>query len=112
MVLASDPVLSLNIGSQASNFPALIAFVSGNPQPTTEQITWTQNGAPHSTTGKSLPLSNVIQTSHAGEYAVTVSTSAGTATAGFTVLVNGECVCVGGGGHGAGQQWSIKQFTP
>ena len=94
MVIASNPVLSLDIGSQGGGIPSLIAFVSGNPTPTTEQIKWAHNGVPLNTKGKIFPLATVIERSHMGDYVCSVTTPAGTAITSFTVNINGDCVFV------------------
>ncbi len=91
MVVAGDPSLSLLVGSQGSSIPVLVAFVSGSPQPTNEQITWTVNGAPSSTTGHIFPLSTFISVGDGGVYVCTVTTEREPAvSAQFLLSVNGR----------------------
>ncbi len=89
VAIATVPTLSLTLGSQTL-FHALITFVSGSPHPTMEQITWTVNGAPSTVTGHVFQLPLNINRDHAGLYVCSVSTAQGTATAEFTVTVNGR----------------------
>ncbi len=90
VAIATTSTLSLNAGSQGTFIPALVAFVSGSPQPSQQQITWTKNGAPSTTTGHLFPLSTFITSDHAGVYVCSVNTALGTALAEFTVNVNGR----------------------
>ena len=98
-VLSSTSKLSLRRGTQQSSRPTLIAFVSGNPQPTGSDITWYFNNQslPSSILqeGNELLLPSNIEFDLAGRYTCQVSTSAGTASDDFlvTVIRKGDTQC-------------------
>ena len=94
-VLSSAPELSLRHGVQVGSRPTLVAFVSGNPQPTESDIIWYFNN-------QSLPSSDILEDGSelllpryigldlVGRYTCQVTTSAGTASDDFLFTVTRE----------------------
>ena len=92
-VLSSTPEVRLHHGVQQGSRPALIAFVSGNPQPNRSDITWhfneTDQPPPSSIRqdGNELLLPSNIGFDLAGRYTCQVTISAGTASDDFLITV-------------------------
>ena len=94
-VLSSAPELSFRHGAQIGSRPTLVAFISGNPQPTESDIMWYFNN-------QSLPSSDILEDGSelllpryigldlVGRYTCQVTTSAGTASDDFLFTVTRE----------------------
>ena len=94
-VLSSAPELSFRHGVQVGSRPTLVAFVSGDPQPTESDINWYFNN-------QSLPSSDILEDGSelllpryigldlAGRYTCQVTTSAGTASDDFLFTITRE----------------------
>ena len=91
-VIANSPYRQLKMGPLGGNFPRLTAFVSGTPTPTANQQVWHFGGStdypPGAViAGSSIILTQAITAKHAGMYTFTVTTSAGTASTNYILVV-------------------------
>ena len=93
-VIAASPELRIPRGTQTSSIPFLAAFVSGIPQPSNLNITWYFNdqSLPEglTETGRDVLFPRNVQPRFAGMYMCQVTTSSGTASDNFVVIVTGE----------------------
>ena len=93
-VIASNPQQLIS-GRDAGRRFTLIAFVSGNPQPTPSEITWYFNdnqslpmdAMPQ---GGELLLPRPVRPEHAGTYTIQVATQRGIARESFQVTVTSQ----------------------
>ena len=95
-VIAGSPLLPIAEGPFTSGRPTLVAFVSGIPAPTSDNITWYFNNGPllpefdlfPGRTELSLP--RIVEARFTGIYTIQVATSRGTVTERFEVIVTSE----------------------
>ena len=93
-VIAATPSLPIPEGPQGTSRPTLVAFISGSPAPTGENITWYFNNGDLPTDflsdGRELVFPRNVLAEYAGIYTIQVTTSRGTATDRFEVIVTSE----------------------
>ena len=95
-VIAGSPLLPVAEGAVISGRPTLVAFVSGSPAPTSDNITWYFNNGPllpefDLIQGKTeLSLPRIVEARFSGIYTIQVTTSSGTVTERFEVIVTSE----------------------
>ena len=93
--IAATPLRLIPEGAQSINRPVLTAFVSGTPTPSMENITWYFNNGslPEGVIqgGREVVFPSFVLSSLSGVYTVQVTTSRGTATDHFEVIITREC---------------------
>ena len=95
-VIAGSPLLPIAEGAFIFGRPTLVAFISGSPAPTRDNITWYFNNGPllsefdlfQDRTKLSLP--RIVEARFTGIYTIEVATSRGTVTENFEVIITSE----------------------